>query len=270
MALPASSPAFSSSSRREARSPGRARVLCARTCACARARVAVVRERSRRGKGGTGVGSLVLLAPSEDPCLALPLAAHGGRRLSFQLSLSSVHSRCLPHRTASGPRVCPLFPVRLFRVPFRFLGGGARPFPPSGERGAPRVGVPPALSPRLPGARRRTEPVSCEGCANGRVVAAAVLPPASSSPPTPVRVPSYRVPARRFKDPPGGSPLRPRGRGGGGARREPSTSGGSRGLPFLGVREPPLGRPWGSPPRARFAGASSVAGPVSVGPDPLS
>lgn len=248
--------------------------MCARTCACARARVAVVRERSRRGKGGgrASARSLVLLAPSEDPCLALPLAAHGGRRLSFQLSLSSVHSRCLPHRTASGPRVLsPLSrPALPCSVPFRFLGGGARPFPPSGERGAPRVGVPPALSPWLPGARRRTEPVSCEGRANGRVVAAAVLPPASSSPPTPVRVPSYRVPARRFKDPPGGSPLRPRGRGGGGARREPSTSGGSRGLPFLGVREPPLGRPWGSPPRARFAGASSVAGPVSVGPDPLS
>lgn len=248
--------------------------MCARTCACARARVAVVRERSRRGKGGgTGVGSLARSFSSPRPRTRVwlcrwRLTADGGS-LSSSRSPPSTPAACLTApRAARG--CCPLFPVRLFRVPFRFLGGGARPFPPSGERGAPRVGVPPALSPWLPGARRRTEPVSCEGCANGRVVAAAVLPPASSSPPTPVRVPSYRVPARRFKDPPGGSPLRPRGRGGGGARREPSTSGGSRGLPFLGVREPPLGRPWGSPPRARFAGASSVAGPVSVGPDPLS
>lgn len=126
--------------------------MCARACACARARVAVARERSRGGgEGGTGVDSLGLLAPSEDPCLALPLArAHGGRRLSFPLSLSSVHSRCLPHRTAAARGCVPSFPSGC-SVPF--LGGGARPVPRRGKGSAPRRRPAAALSPWLPGAR---------------------------------------------------------------------------------------------------------------------
>lgn len=254
--------------------------MCARTCACARARVAVVRERSRRGGGGDARSPR---PPSEDPCLALPLAAHGGRRLSFPLSLSSVHSRCLPHRTASGPRVCPLFPVRLFRVPFRFWGVVRVRFPPSGGKGSrpasasrrPLAVAPGRASPDGAGVVRGSR-----GRARRRGGGAPLprLPP-----PTPVRVPSYRVPARRFKDPRGGRLSVP-GVGGTegpvGSRRRPAAPADSRpsrgGWPFprraaaVGVREPPLGRPWGSPPRARFAGASSVAGPVSVCPDPLS
>lgn len=214
------------------------------------------REREvERGGRGTGVGSLALLAPSEDPCLALPLAAHGGRRLSFPLSLSSVHSRCLPHRTASGPRVRPLFPVRLFRVPFRFWGVVRVLFPPSGGRGAPRVGVPPALSPWLPGARRRTEPASCEGCADGRVVAAAVLPPASSAP-RPLS--GYLATAFRrvgLKTPGGVASPSP----GSGGRRGPSGAVDVRRLPRTPVPRAAGGRSRGVPSRSGFGSPLSGA-----------
>ena len=99
------------------------------------------------------------------------------------------------------------------------------------------------------------------------------FPPSAFPPPTPVRVPSYRVPARRFKDPGGVASPSP-GSGGrrgpqGAVAAAPSDSRSRGGTPPSRGLGAPLGRPWGSPPRARFAGASSVAGPVSVGPDPL-
>lgn len=143
--------------RRSTCSPGGAlpgsRVCCAHGRVRAHGRAWRSRERGREGevKGGTGVDSLGLLAPSEDPCLALPLArAHGGRRLSFPLSLSSVHSRCLPHRTAAARGCVPSFPSGC-SVPF--LGGGARPVPRRGKGSAPRRRPAAALSPWLPGAR---------------------------------------------------------------------------------------------------------------------
>lgn len=218
-------------------SPGGAlpgsRVCRAHGRACARARVAAARERSREGKGGRAPAR-PLSSPRPRTRVWLcrwRLTADGGSLPALAL-LRPLPLLASPHR--SGPRVCPLFPVRLFRsVPF--LGGGARPVPllPLGdveERPASASRRPLAVA---PGRACRTEPASCEGARPGassrrRWSSLPRLPP-----PTPVRVPSYRVPARRFKDPRGGRLLRPRGRGGGGARREPSAAGGSRGLPFL-------------------------------------
>lgn len=110
------------------------------------------RERGRGGEGGAGAGSLALLAPSEDPCLALP-AGQGSRWTAalFPLSLSSVHSRCLPHRTAAARGCVASFPSG---CSVSFLGGGARPVPPpSGGKGSASRRRPAALSPWLPGAR---------------------------------------------------------------------------------------------------------------------
>lgn len=102
--------------------------MCARTCACARARVAVVRERSRRGKGGgTGVGSLARSFSSPRPRTRVwlcrwRLTADGGS-LSSSRSPPSTPAACLTApRAARG--CCPLFPVRLFRVPFRSVSWG--------------------------------------------------------------------------------------------------------------------------------------------------
>lgn len=94
------------------------------------------------------------------------------------------------------------------------------------------------------------------------------------------RVPSCRVPARRFKDP-GGVALPPPGSGGGGARREVGRSGGSPSdsmtllppLPPFPRRRScgggwmsgaPSGRPWGPDPRRRLARFPRV-GPVGAG-----
>lgn len=174
--------------------------MCARACACARARVAVARERSRVGEGD---GRWLARSPRPRPRTRVWLCrwprAHGGRRLSFPLSLSSVHSRCLPHRTAAARGCVPSFPSGSY-VPF--LGGGARPVPRrgKGERPASTSRRPLAVA---PGRACRTEPASCEGARPGasarRRSSLPRLPP-----PNPVRVPSYRVPARRFKDPRGG------------------------------------------------------------------
>lgn len=144
MALPASSPAFSSSSRREARSPGRARVLCARTCACARARVAVVRERSRRGKGG-GRASARSLARSPRPVRGpVSGSAAGGSRRTAALFPALALLRPLPllaspHRERPAG-VSPLSrPALPCSVPFRFLGGWCASVSPVGGKGsAPR------------------------------------------------------------------------------------------------------------------------------------
>lgn len=162
-------------SRREARAPRVARVLCARTCACARARVAVARERSRGGEGGRSLSS-------PRPRTRVWLCRSRRTAAPFPLSLSSVHSRCLPHRTAAARGGCRLFPVRLFRsVPFRFWGVVRVPSPRVGGRRAPRVGVPP---PSRRGSRARVPDGAgvARGGATGRVGAAAVLPPASSTP----------------------------------------------------------------------------------------
>lgn len=131
---------------------------------------------------------------------------------------------------------------------------------PVGGRGAPRVGVPPWL----PDGAGSVRGVSRRGGVS----------PLPRFRPRPLSGYLATASRRVGLKTPGGSPLRPRGRGDGGARRGPS-----RRLPRTPVPEAarrrrgglgaPLGRPWGSPPRARFAGASSVAGPVSVGPDPL-
>lgn len=168
-------------------------------CVCARARVAVVRERWR--EGGERAGSLALLGPSEDPC---------GRRLTADvgpppaLALSSRPLPLSPHPHRGVPRVS-LFPDRLFRSVS--LGGGARPSPVGGKGSAPRRH--PAVA---PGRACRAEPASCEAC-----LVAAAVPPSAFPPPTPVRVPSYRVPARRFKDPGGVASPSP----GSGGRRGP-------------------------------------------------
>ena len=131
---------------------------------------------------------------------------------------------------------------------------------PVGGRGAPRVGVPPWL----PDGAGSVRGVSRRGGVS----------PLPRFRPRPLSGYLATASRRVGLKTPGGSPFRPRGRGDGGARRGPS-----RRLPRTPVPEAarrrrgglgaPLGRPWGSPPRARFAGASSVAGPVSVGPDPL-
>lgn len=259
--------------RRSSCSPGGAlpgsRVCCAHGRVRAHGRAWRSRERGRDG-GRALTRSVSSPRPGTRVWLCRwPGLTVDGGSLSRSRSPPSTPAACLtaPQRPAG------VSPLSRPALTFRSVSGGwCASRPPSGE------GERPASASRCrplavaPGRACRTEPASCEGSRTGasarRRSSLPRLPP-----PNPVRVPSYRVPARRFKDPRGGSPLRPRGRGGGAARREPSTSGGSRGLPFLTrwwVREPPLGRPWGSPPRARFAGASSVAGPVSVGPDPLS
>ena len=139
-------------------------------------------------------------------------------------------------------------------VPFRFSRGWCASVPPSGE------GERPASASRR---GSRTEPAPCVAC-----LVAAAVPPSAFPPPTPVRVPSYRVPARRFKDSGGVAFPSP----GSGGRRGPqgavaaapsdSRSRGGR-LPFprhaavAGVWEPPLGargarlRVPGSPVRRR-------------------
>lgn len=80
--------------------------------------------------------------------------------------------------------------------------------------------------------------------------------------PAPVRVPSSRVPARRFKDP-GGSPYRPRGRGAVGPVGTSVVRGrASRSLPTSGAPSDSAGHPSGRRrfPRRRFGGR--VASPL--------
>lgn len=139
--------------------------------------------------------------PSEDPCLALPLAQGSRRTAALFPALALLRPLPLlasPHR--SGPRACP--PLSRPAVPFRFWGGGARPVPRrgKGERPASATRRPLAVA---PGRACRTEPASCEGARTGASARwRSSLP--RLPPPNPVRVPSYRVPARRFKDPRGG------------------------------------------------------------------
>ena len=160
------------------------------------------------------------------------LTADGGS-LSRALALSSVHSRCLPHRTAAARGGVPSFPsgssVRS-SVCFWGVVRVSSPVGGKGERPASASRRPLAVA---PGRACRTEPASCEGARSGaswrRRSSLPRLPP-----PTPVRVPSYRVPARRFKDPRGG-PL-----GAVGVRRLPRTP----------VPHAAGGRSRGAPPRS--------------------
>lgn len=217
-------------------SPGGAlpgsRACAVRTDVCVRTGARGGREREvEGGKGGRALArSLSSPRPRTRVWLCPPARAHGGRRLSSRSrSPPSTPAACL----TAPRRLVGVSPLSRPAVPFRFWGVVRVPSPPvggEGERLASASRRPLAVA---PGRACRTEPSSCEGARPG-----ASTPWRSSlprlPPPNPVRVPSYRVPARRFKDPRGGRLFRPRGRGGGGARREPSTtSGGSRGLPFL-------------------------------------
>ena len=181
-----------------------------------------------------------------------PLAAHGGRRPSSR----SRSPPSAPAVASPAPRRPVGDPLSRPAVSFRSvsLGGGARPFPRRGKGSAPRRR--PAVAPGRSRLRAR------------RVSSRRRFPPSAFPPPTPVRVPSYRVPARRFKDPGGVASPSP----GSGGRRGPqgavaaapsdSRSRGGR-LPFprhaavAGVWEPPLGargarlRVPGSPVRRR-------------------
>ena len=113
------------------------------------------------------------------------------------------------------------------------------------------------------------------GVVRGGVGASVPLPPCVSLPPfglgasapTPVRVPGYRVPARRFKDPRGGRPSVPRGRGGAVGPRTPIPSA-DEAVPVarrgFGAGAPPWA-PVGPAPRAPAClGRRGPAGPLSL------
>lgn len=156
----------------------------------------------------------------------------------FPLSLSSVHSRCLPHRTAAARGG--VSPLSRPALSFRSASGvwcASRP-PASGEGERPASASRAALSPWLPGARAGRSRRRARGRDRARRRGGG--PPSRVfHPPTPVRVPSYRVPARRFKDPRGGRLSVP-GVGGTegpvGSRRRPAAPADSRssrgGRPF--------------------------------------
>ena len=205
---------------------------CASTCACARARAAVVRERWRRGRRGSGPARSLSSARPRTRAAALG----GSRRTSalVPLSLSSVHSRCRLTRAAAA-RGCPSFPTGRL-VPFRFSRGWCASVPPSGE------GERPASASRR---GSRTEPAPCEAC-----LVAAAFPPSAFPPPTPVRVPSYRVPARRFKDP-------------GGVASPSPGSGGRRGPQGAVAAAPSDSRSRGGTPPSRGSGSPPWA-PVGL------
>lgn len=128
-------------------------------------------------------------------------AARGGRWLSSR-SRSPPSTPAAASPAPRRPAGCPSFPTGS-SVPFRFSRGWCAFVSPVGGRGAPRVGIP---SPSRRGSR-----AACAGRSRRRArgrhrvcLVAAAVPPHAFPPPTPVRVPSYRVPARRFKDPRGG------------------------------------------------------------------
>ena len=175
-----------------------------------------------------------------------------------------------PHRSGPRGRV-PSFPSGSLRSVS--WGGGARSVPPVGGKGSVPRRRPAALSPWLPGARAGRSRRRARGRDRARRRGGG--PPSRVfHPRPPVRVPSYRVPARRFKDPRGGRLSVPGVGGSGGpvgSRRRPAAPADSRssrgGWPFprraaaVGVREPPLGRPWGSPPRCPVRRCVAVRGP---------
>lgn len=228
--------------------------MCARTCACARARVAVVRERSRGEEGG---GRSLSSPPVRGPVSG---SAAGGSRRTAALFPALALLRPLPllaspHRERPAG-VSPLSrPALPCSVPFRFWGVVRVRFPPSGERGAAPRRRPAALSPWLPGARRRTEPASCEGRADGRVVAAAVSPsrvfrprPLSGYLATAFRRVGLKIPGGVASPSPGS-----------GGRRGPSGAVDVRRLPRTPVPRAAGGRSRGAPPRSGFGSPLSGA-----------
>lgn len=204
-------------------------------------------ERGRRERARSLARSLALLGPSEDPC---------GRPWRLTADVGPPPALAV---ASAAPRRPVGVPLSRPAVPFRSNRGWCAPVPRRGKGSAPRRH--PAVAPGRSRLRAR------------RVSSRRRSPLPRFRPRPPVRVPSYRVPARRFKDP-GGVAFPSPGSGGrrgprGAVEAAPSDSRSRGGTPPSRGLGAPLGRPWGSPPRARFAGASSVAGPVSVGPDPL-
>lgn len=219
------------------------------------------REVEKGERGGTGVGSLARSFSSPRPRTRVwlcrwRLTADGGS-LSSSRSPPSTPAACLTApRAARG--CCPLFPVRLFRVPFRFLGGGARPFPPSGESGER-----PASASRPPSRRGSRARVAGRSRCRARVARTGASSRRRSSLPrlpAPRPLSGYLATAFRrvgLKTPRGGRLSVP-GVGGAegpvGSRRRPAAPADSRssgfGSPLSGARGARLRVP-GSPVRRR-------------------
>ena len=163
-----------------------------------------------------------------------PLAAHGGRRPSSR----SRSPPSAPAVASPAPRRPVGDPLSRPAVSFRSvsLGGGARPFPRRGKGSAPRRR--PAVAPGRSRLRAR------------RVSSRRRFPPSAFPPPTPVRVPSYRVPARRFKDP-------------GGVASPSPGSGGRRGPQGAVAAAPSDSRSRGGTPPSRGSGSPPWA-PVGL------
>lgn len=167
--------------RRSSCSPGGA-LPGSRVC-CAHGRVrAHGRAWRSRERGRDGGRALTRSVSSPRPrtrvwlCRWPGLTVDGGS-LSRSRSPPSTPAACLtaPQRPAG------VSPLSRPAVPFRFWGVVRVPSPVGG-RGAPRVGVPPPPSRRGSRARVPDGAGVVRGVANGRVGAAAVLPPASSTP----------------------------------------------------------------------------------------
>lgn len=194
-------------------------------------------------KGGTGGRSS---ARSQWPVRGPVWPPLGGSRRTVAL----LRPLPLPRpRRAAAARGLSLFPVRLFRS---VSGGWCASVPPVGGKGgrpAPASRRPLAAA---PGRVCRTEPASsCEGVRAG--VSAWWRSSLPRLPPRPLSGYLATASRRVGLKTPGGSPFRPRGRGGGGARGEkPSAFGGSprtpvpraaggrsRGAPRSGFGSPP-------------------------------
>lgn len=218
-------------------SPGGAlpgsRACAVRTDVCVRTGARGGREREvEGGKGGRALArSLSSPRPRTRVWLCPPARAHGGRRLSSRSrSPPSTPAACL----TAPRRLVGVSPLSRPAVPFRFWGVVRVPSPPpSGGKGSASRRRPAALSPWLPGARAGRSRRRARG--RDRARRRRGVPPSRVFHPRTLS--GYLATAFRrvgLKTPRGGRLFRPRGRGGGGARREPSTtSGGSRGLPFL-------------------------------------
>ena len=155
-----------------------------------------------------------------------PLAAHGGRRPSSR----SRSPPSAPAVASPAPRRPVGDPLSRPAVSFRSvsLGGGARPFPRRGKGSAPRRR--PAVAPGRSRLRARR-------------VSSRRRSPLPRFRPRPLSGYLATASRRVGLKTPGGSPLRPRGRGDGGARRGPS-----RRLPRTPVPEAAGCRSRGTPP----------------------
>ena len=171
------------------------------------------------------------------------LTADGGS-LSRALALSSVHSRCLPHRTAAARGGVPSFPSGSSVPPF--VSGGWCAFrPPSGGRGSAPRRRPAALSPWLPGARAGRSRRRARG--RDRARRGGGGPPSRVFHPRPLS--GYLATAFRrvgLKTPGGVASPSP----GSGGRRGPLGAVGVRRLPRTPVPHAAGGRSRGAPPRS--------------------